>query len=175
MAKESRGQRLCVGIIGLIVGIGIVYWSQNYEREVNATDRWRSTQGLITHMEIAAVRVIGRHADSTGHRYHANVTYTYRVLGKDYTSDRITYGGMSDKDRAALEKRLNALTDQKKRVTVYFQTEDPSKSYLIRPTRNVFIGYITYGGMAIAGICVIAILHSLFGMLFGGGGSRGRR
>jgi Protein of unknown function (DUF3592)/Protein of unknown function (DUF3738) len=123
MAQMSnRGARLfcsLIIVIGLVaVGIGIWTLAKSIR-----TEYWPVTDGIVQSADMKASS--GNHSRTT---YSVKVTYSYQVVGADYTGDKVAIGQMSASSEYA-RGILNRYPVGKK-VSVHYAPGDPSDAVL---------------------------------------------
>jgi len=89
------------------------------------SEEWEGVDGVITSSEISE----HRGEDST--TYGADVTYTYRIKGKEYEGDNVTVSEMSTSNYGRAQK-IVARYPKGDNVVVYYDSSDPSDSVLER-------------------------------------------
>lgn len=125
--------------VGALVG---EYFTVRIFLEAQAAKTWPTTTGLIKHSAVDS-----RFAGKT--KYSVNILYTYEVKGRSYESNRVRSRGVSPKSSLDAETVVKNFPAGAK-VTVYYQPDDHSQSYLeVGPD---FLNYvIIISPLAIAG------------------------
>lgn len=70
----------------LAIGVGILGWGLHSLNMSRQAENWPTVQGEVTHSDFIV------DSDSEGTTYRTKVAYTYHVLGREMTSDRIAFG-----------------------------------------------------------------------------------
>ena len=125
------------------VGYGVYLWRKNQN-----ADHWTSVPGVISESFISDSAM----KFTRGLRF--NLRYDYSVDNKTYTGTQLTFSDSMDypknnRSRQTLEK-LVAEYPAGKTVEVYFNPDDPGKSFLTKgygtvPYVCVFVGIIIIG------------------------------
>lgn len=112
---------ICVAI-AVVVGGG---WAMYGQWQGRRAESWPTTAGTIAASKIVEEEVRARRARGT--ISHAEITYRYRVDGRDYTSDRIRFAVNPTRDDARLYvERFPARSE----VDVYYNPNKPSEAVL---------------------------------------------
>lgn len=143
---------LVMGVLALVLGsTGL-----DLRRQAEITAAWSSTEGVVRSGKVNSRRVpratLGGSQRRGNYLYSAQIIYEYTVDGQSYTSDQIgTAKGMLSWSRgtsgAAYEATWLAKYPEGKRVTVYFDPDDPSNAVLERDQ-----GAVAYAMLAAAGL-----------------------
>jgi hypothetical protein len=118
-------------------------WSLFYQYRVW---NWPFTYGVLLGGEVKAVG--GREWAKTDQNYHAVVDYRYKVNGIEYAGNRLSAMAMvaSHNAKALLAKQLKGVEYQGDQVKIYFNPENPKKSFLIRGSlTQVIVTLVGFG------------------------------
>lgn len=140
--KTSLGE-FAVGVVLFVGAIVGEYFTVGIFLEAQAAKGWPTTTGLIKLSEVES-EFVGKR------KYSVNLLYTYEVKGRSYESNRVRSRGVSPKSSLDAETVVKNFPAGAK-VTVYYQPDDHSQSYLeVGPD---FINYlIIISPLAIAGV-----------------------
>ena len=116
--------RVCLGAF-FLAGLGMLVFGVLNLIKAKESEEWEGVDGVITSSEISE----HRGEDST--TYGADVTYTYRIKGKEYEGDSVTVSEMSTSNYGRAQK-IVAQYPKGDDVTVYYDSSDPSDSVLER-------------------------------------------
>jgi Protein of unknown function (DUF3592) len=118
-----------------------------------ALNKWPTTKGKV--IERGTYQPFIPAAGPPGFRYAPLVKYVYQVAGKEFTNDRIRPKRIQlpqHNTKEWAQKKANSFADE---VTVHYNPEDPSESFLVQTSRAMlFI------------VCVASSLAILLGLLF---------
>jgi hypothetical protein len=118
-----------------------------------ALNKWPTTKGKV--IERGTYQPFIPAAGPPGFRYAPLVKYVYQVAGKEFTNDRIRPKRIQlpqHNTKEWAQKKANSFADE---VTVHYNPEDPSESFLIQTSKLML--YIVIGSSCLA---------ILFGLLF---------
>jgi len=128
MTKHTHGFLLLLGIV--LLGGGIYVAFQSYQAK-----SWPTTTARVTESELRAPQ--NERYGVLGKPMHARpkklaVQYEYRIGGKSYTNDRVTFGSRSGSSMVSLSGSPGALVElaKGKAVTVHYNPNDPSDSVI---------------------------------------------
>jgi hypothetical protein len=120
-----------ISIFLISMGICIIFYKGYQYFSIMSCKNWPSTKGQV--IELEKYNTKGRTgSDQVFHYIH--IKYSYQVDGENYSSTRSRLSGnliFSD-----TEKRDQKFKEFSKPITVYYNDEDPKKSYLIFNTRS---------------------------------------
>jgi hypothetical protein len=149
--KTERSYGLALfGLPFFMVGAGFLFWS------VIPTiyDGWRmqswpSVSGKLTHADL-----VSSHSDGST-TYRVEARYTYNVLGRQFSHDRVTInsGGDNIGDfQEKLGRRLEGHYRQRQPVTIFFNPSNPEDAVLNRDLRWGLLGFklifvLVFGGV----------------------------
>lgn len=155
-------KNLIFGIIFLGVGIGLSYWGYGMLQEAKASSDWPSVTGTIVSSDVSSHRSTSGSGSKkkTSTVYEPVITYTYKVDGKSYTSDRITtgdYSSSSSKRAYRIANKYQEGSDTK----VYYNPDEPYLSVLEPGT--TFMSYLPFGmGLLFGFVGVMTFLGGIF-------------
>jgi len=150
-------ESIIAGIFGLIIAIVIIWNSFVQWANISRLNSWKAADGRI--VERGAFRVTHANRGPSALQHSPLVRYVYQADGLEFTSDAILPKHIQLPERSTVEwaqARADSFPDH---LTVYYNPENPSDSFLVPVSRKTF--YI----MMIAGPIVAMI--SLF-LLIGG-------
>jgi hypothetical protein len=122
---------LFVGLVFSLLGLCFVLRTLLARRKANASQNWPTAQGdiLSTDMKTIKTRTTSsRGRRRTSYSYKPIIQYKYRVLGQEYSGDRIIFGGTTFNRTRAEE--LLAAYGRGTTVTVYYNPKKPSEAML---------------------------------------------
>ncbi|MBN2043700.1 MAG: DUF3592 domain-containing protein [Anaerolineales bacterium] len=152
---------ICGGglVLALFIGGGVViFFGIKNRKKAEASNAWPSAGGMITATWIEE----NTDHDEDGYSsttYTPKWEYKYQVGGYEYTSQKISFGGVTGYGR---RKRAQEELDKfpaNSQVRVYYDPNDPNQSVLIKGTKGTMLGII---------IGVILILVSIIIACVGG-------
>jgi hypothetical protein len=139
----------------VFVGIGglILAYAYRMAAKARASQSWPATEGEIAHSAVLA-RTSRSTETGTATYYSADVTYRYKVAGKDYSSSRIALidvGSTTGRAQAIVQR----YPDQAK-VRVYYNPSDPSEAFL-EPglAAGVQVLYLAGGAFTLGGLFLL--------------------
>lgn len=155
----SRKQEIFFGRIFpwffFVPGIIIVFFGLRSYQESRASAEWPSVEGEIRSSEVV------RSSTSDGTSFRAEVTYTYRVDGQNFTGDRIqtTTVSSSNRSRAVSIQRQYPVGQS---VEVFYNPERPDRALLEPGVRSGSLFVFAFGGLfSGAGLLMILFLPKL--------------
>ncbi|KZN22913.1 hypothetical protein A4G99_17625 [Haladaptatus sp. R4] len=155
----TRKRTLVIGL--LVAGVLFVGGAGVVFLQVNAAHSAVSTTGTIQSAQVDKYTPVKRRPVIGNTQYRANVTYTYSVQGKKYTSNRVFPGHYT---AYATEKPIAKVANtyhHGEPVTVYYSPSNPSASYLVK--RYAFVpGFLA---MVIAPYIAAVLLTPGFGWM----------
>jgi hypothetical protein len=135
-----------IGSVGVLVGFKQL-------RNRTRLNQWPTTGGRVIERGTFVPDV--PNTGPPAFRHSPLVKYVYEVSGKQFTSDRIRPKRIQlpqHNTKEWAQKRAESFADQ---VTVHYNPEDPSESFLVQTSRAMLYIVIGASGLAI-----------LFGLLF---------
>ncbi len=120
-----------IATVGVAMVAGaIFFFVEDLDRTSMAreSDDWPSVPGIVMASEITSHTSIGAYGADTIADYRAAVSYGYKVQGRDYESDRVTFGSVGSSYRRAQEvaNRYPVSKD----VAVFYDPADPAQAVL---------------------------------------------
>jgi hypothetical protein len=146
-------ERIFSGAFALLIGTVGLWTGLKQLRNRVALNNWPTTEGRVT--ERGTFQPDTPMLGPAAFRHAPLVRYFYQVGGKEFTGDRIRPKRIQQPEHNTKEwaqKRAESFPDK---VTVHFNPDDPSESFLLQTTRVTL--YI---------LCGASILAILFGLLF---------
>ncbi len=116
---------ICGLVIAMAVFAAAVFFAVPTVEQILAQG-YTTTTGTITHSNIQRGRGSLRHLAMSS----ADIAYTYRVAGKDYSSNRYRYGWLYSTSWGGTTEAIVADLPVGKNVTVYYAPHDPSNAIL---------------------------------------------
>jgi hypothetical protein len=154
----AKTMEIVLRIVGTgLIGIGAfaAYGTVRMRLKTAQAHRWPTAAGTITSSEVETET--GDHDERRVRLHSAAITYTYEVGGKSYESDQIELGGTRETNRPGEFERLVARYPMGKRVTVYYDPDDPATATLepgalggIFNMAMVAGGFVLVGGILVA-------------------------
>jgi len=149
--KTERSYGLALfGLPFFLVGAGFLIWSvipalyDGWRMQA-----WPSVSGSLTHADL-----IASHSDGST-TYRAEARYTYNILGRQFTHDRVAInsGGDNIGDfQEKLGRRLERLHRQGQPVAIFYDPADPQDAVVNRDLRWGLLGFklifvLVFGGV----------------------------
>ena len=141
------------GAFCLLIGTVGVWAGVKQLRNRVALNKWPTTKGKV--IERGTYQPFIPAAGPPGFRYAPLVKYVYQVAGKEFINDRIRPKRIQlpqHNTKEWAQKKANSFAAE---VTVHYNPEDPSESFLIQTSKLML--YIVIGSSCLA---------ILFGLLF---------
>lgn len=133
----------------VVLAIGLVFFigSWNALKDGLASPGWTQTRGEIVSSRVSE----NRGSDNRDSTYSADVKYTYRVEGKEYTSYNVQFGNAADSN-ANITEGIVRRFPAGSLVTVYYAPDNPSNAVLIPGlSGGAFIGLGIGGVISLIG------------------------
>ena len=151
---KSQKSSIILTIAMLAGGIFLVVWGGNELKGAYKSRSWPSTQGEITSSYIQKQVNRKTNTNRTTTSFSAKVHYRYLVGGTTYSGDRIRFGGTYSGGKRSLAKKVADSYPKGKKVTVYYDPENPKEAVLKTgfswTTFMVFIGGLLFLCVGIA-------------------------
>ncbi|OQY06105.1 MAG: hypothetical protein B6I22_06265 [Desulfobacteraceae bacterium 4572_123] len=139
---KSRKPPILLSIAFLAGGIFLIAWGANELKGAYQSKSWPSTQGKITSSYIKK-QVNRDSSNRTTTSFSAMVHYRYMVGGTTYPGDRICFGGTYSGSKRSLAKKVADSYPKGKKVTVYYDPENPKGAVLKTGFRwTTFVAFI---------------------------------
>lgn len=132
-----------------LLGLFVIVSALRRRRQAGVSESWPGVQGKVLEAKVEKVdRTNFDGPDTTDFVPH--VRYAYTVMGKEYTSDRISFGVVTSNRTPAeqIVSRYPAGTA----VMVYYSPKDPSQSVLERSGGRLWVSLAIGIVMIVAGI-----------------------
>jgi len=128
-------EKIIAGVFSLLIGVVGIWTGFRQLRNRSILNRWSATKGKVIERGIYQPNIPT--LSSGGFRYAPLIKYAYHVDGKEFVNDcvhpkRIQTPQHNTKKWA--QKRLESFPDE---VTVYYNPEDPSESFLIQTPKTI--------------------------------------
>jgi Protein of unknown function (DUF3592) len=136
-----------LGFAALCVG------SRNWLR-ARTSQRWPTTPGRVTRARIRSSPGAG--ADGLDTIYEAAVSYTYTVNGRQYQSDRISFGHTSGRDKSDVARIVDRY-GRCREVVVHYDPKNPQLAVLEPSTSGVNKEWFGMG-MSFLGLAAVCLL-----------------
>ena len=146
-------ERIISGVFSLLIGTVGLWTGLKQLRNRGALNKWPTTKGKV--FERGTFQPDIPALGPPAFRHAPLVKYVYYVGGKEFTNDRIRPKRIQQPQHNTKEwaqKTANSFADE---VTVHYNPEDPSESFLVQTSRAVL--YI---------VCGASCLAILLGLLF---------
>ena len=146
--SESRGIRggLFVGPVLVLLGIGMLVWLGRIAALGKDSSDWPSVDGTVRAVETGIVV-----RDKTHQEFYGTVEYAYTVNGRDYVSDRVSFGRSNDFE---VEKDSYSIGQ---RVRVFYDSGNPSRAVL-RPGLFSQLSGLRWWGIGLLVFGVLTLL-----------------
>lgn len=159
----ARTVEIVIRVVGIgMVGIGALtaYGALRMRVKTAQAHTWPTVPGTILSSELEADT--GYHDGKRIQTYGAAIRYAYGVGGKTYESEQIQLGGSSETSRPGEFERIVARYPEGKRVTVYYDPDDPATATLEPGALGgIFNMAMVAGGAVLVGAILIGL--SLWG------------
>ena len=147
---------LCLSLMFLAFGGGILAYSIRLWREGRRSAGWPAAEGVVT-----ASRMWGGRWNNSAR--NSRTAYEFEVGGRLYASDRVCFGTLqSDAEKRAQVERFPV----GRRVEVFYDPADPARSVLEPGVQRG-----VYKGLALGAACALVgcflLYHTPFGALRG--------
>jgi Protein of unknown function (DUF3592) len=141
---------MLMSLVFIAIGLGLLYYARSVSAKARESLLWPQTEGTISHS--AVLLQMQQAASSTNAAtYKADVTYRYKVQGRDYSSERISLSDFSSSGGRAqgiVDRYADGAT-----VAVYYNPANPSEAVLERgSTAGIGVLYIIGGIFAATGL-----------------------
>jgi hypothetical protein len=143
------------GLLLLFGGVGVfaIYTGRKSVRQADASQGWPATTGAITEKHVAH----SLHTDTDGDSsdsYSPQVSYSYQVLGQQYTGNKISFGFA--KSHNSYQKAEAELTrfPLGSPVTVYYNPSNPAEAVLERKAGGAVLATILGVFFIFLGLCI---------------------
>jgi len=140
-------ENLVAGLFGLLVGtVGVVTGVTQLKRRTRF-NRWKTTTGRV--IERGTYQPDIPMLSAPAFRYAPLVKYKYQVDGKEFVSNSILPKRIQAPQHSTIkwaQKKAESFPDD---VTVYYNAEDPSESYLVQTSKATLYTVITASGVVV--------------------------
>jgi hypothetical protein len=135
----------------VLIAIGVLLIRKNAKSKQKASEAqsWPTVLGRITRSEVE--RSESTDEDGTSYSYTPRIEYTYDVLGQNYTSKQVVFGGFSGMGSLKKPRMVASKYPLNDSVTVYYNPANPHEAVL-----EQVIGSGAKGAL-IGGIILIAV------------------
>jgi hypothetical protein len=151
---KTQKSLMFIAIAMIAGGIFLIVWGSNELKGAYQSRSWPSTQGKITSSYIKKQVNKKSSTNRTTTSFSAKVHYRYMVGGKTYSGDMICFGGTYSGGKRSLAKKVADSYPKGKKVTVYYNPENPKEAVLKTgfswTTFMVFIGGLLFLCVGIA-------------------------
>ena len=151
---KSQKSSIILTIAMIAGGIFLIVWGSNELKDAYKSRSWPSTQGKITSSYIKKQVNKKSSPNRTTTSFSAKVRFRYTVGGTTYSGDRICFGGTYSGGKRSLAKKVADSYLKGKKVTVYYDPENPKEAVLKTGFRwttfMVFIGGLLFLCVGIA-------------------------
>jgi hypothetical protein len=139
-----------MSLVFIAIALVLLYYARSVSAKAQQSLSWPQAEGAISHS--AVLQRMQQSSDSTNAAtYKADVTYRYKVQGRDYSSERISLADFSSSTGRAqgiVDRYPDGAT-----VTVYYNPANPSHAVLERgSTTGIGVLYLIGGIFAAAGL-----------------------
>ncbi len=107
-------------LMRVALALMIAGWAINESTQGLSSDKWPTTNGKVT------TSVVKKVSTKHGERDEAEIRYQYKVNGKEYTSNRVQFGGETFRNPA----ELVGLYRPQKQISIHYNPGNPSVSCL---------------------------------------------
>ena len=153
-----------MSLVFIAIGLGLLYYARSVTAKAQRSLSWPEVEGAISHSAVLQ-QMQQTSSSNNAATYKADVTYRYKVQGRDYYSERITLADFSSSTGRAqgiVDRYPDGAT-----VTVYYNPVDPSDAVLERGgTTGIGVLYLIGGIFAAAGL--LFLVGSLTGRVHTG-------
>ncbi|MFH1299426.1 MAG: DUF3592 domain-containing protein [Planctomycetota bacterium] len=125
--KAGRMFVLCLGVVFLSTGFLVTYLlGLPLIEQAKASKNWPTTEGVVLNSKV----VTHRSSNSSSSTYSAKVIYRYQVEGQNHEGKTVWFGSdLSTSNRSLAEETVGKYPNDKK-VTVYYDPQDPAAAVL---------------------------------------------
>lgn len=148
-----------MSLVFIAIGGGLLYYARRISAKARQSLTWPAAEGVISHSAVL-LQMQESSSSNDSPTYKADVTYRFKVRGRDYSSERITLVDFSSTSRRAqgiVERYRDGAP-----VTVYYNPVDPSDAVLERGG-TTGIGFLFFCGGAFAVFGSLFLVGSLTG------------
>jgi len=146
-------EKIFAGVFSLLIGVIGIWTGFRQLKNRTILNRWNTTKGKVIEHGVYQPNIAT--LSSGGFRYAPLVRYSYQVDGKEFVNDCIhpkRIQAVQHNTRKWAQKRLESFPDD---VTVYYNPEDSSESYLVQTPKTIL-------WIVIAASCFAVLLGLLF-------------
>ena len=145
------GLVLVVSAVLALVGGGLLFIGIRSKRAAQASRAWSSTQGTVDSSQVIAS------GSQRSKWYKAQVTYTFKVNGQSYTSDKVFFGDA----RSSSMPKEQRVADRYKAgapVEVFYNPQQPQEAVLERRTGGTTVVYLILGSVLLLLAVFVAVM-----------------
>jgi hypothetical protein len=141
----------------ILIALLFVWLAMRGRKSANQTKNWPTASGRILSADIQM------HRDSDGSTPHPVITYSYRVMGKDYVGTRITRTNMSIGGSLYTPRVLERYPVDK-RVDVFYNPDNPQEAVLEQgsPASGIFLLVAVIIGISL--LCSVVMMLGMSGI-----------
>jgi len=135
-----------VGFIFIVIAALVVFLAHRTRRQAHDSQTWPMIPGHVVKSWVGT-----RRRQKGRAHYYVGVEYTYRVADKDYTSNRVRFGGSPMfQSRSSAESAAQTRYPAGMNLNVYYNPQHPEKAVLDRQPPSLWAA--TLVGVVFAGI-----------------------
>jgi Tfp pilus assembly protein PilV len=112
-----------MSLVFIAIGLGMLYYARSASAKAQQSLSWPQAEGAISHSAVLQ-QMQQTSSSNNAATYKADVTYRYKVQGRDYSSERITLADFSSSTGRAqgiVDRYPDGAT-----VTVYYNPVNPN-------------------------------------------------
>lgn len=137
-----------------VLGIAILGYGIRSYLPSRRSQTWPAVEGTILACELR------KSNDSDGPNYRVDVKYSYSVAGREFKSDRLTFGYSGSGDRLAEQKTVDRLRLGKP-ASVRYNPADPAQAVLFREVSRTTATMIVFGSVWLFLLTIFALYLGL--------------
>ena len=137
--KHGRKNTYILALAMLIAGVFLGYVGWKDLQHARASSSWPEAPGTVTSSGVSQQETRDTKTHRTRITYKPGVYYNYKVNGRAFSSDRISFGDYSSSNRSRAQKIVSKYP-RGKSVTVHYNPEEPGMAVLeTRLSWSVFV------------------------------------
>ncbi len=148
----------------VLIGLGIMLIRKHTKSKQKAAEalNWPTVLGRVTRSEIE--RSESTDEDGTSYSYTPKIEYVYQVLGQDYNSKQVAFGGFSSTGSKKPAEKVVYKYPLNDSVTVFYNPANPHEAVLEQTVGSGAKGSLI-GGIILIVVSLLMVLTLLLGWL----------
>jgi hypothetical protein len=146
-------EKIIAGAFSLLIGVVGIWTGFRQLRNRSILNRWNTTKGKVIERSVYQPNIAT--LSVSGFRWSPLIKYAYHVDGKEFVNDCIhpkRIQAVQHSSKKWAQKRMESFADE---VTVHYNPEDPSESFLIQTPKSTL-------WIVIAASCFALLVGLLF-------------